>query len=50
VLLAFAVYMMRNSETHSADYVVLTMFVGIVFTFAVAVVNWVSISSSTSAF
>ncbi|MBO0758838.1 MAG: TRAP transporter large permease subunit, partial [Bradyrhizobiaceae bacterium] len=37
---AFAVYIMRNSDTHGADFVVLTMFVGIVFAFAVAVVNW----------
>jgi tripartite ATP-independent transporter DctM subunit len=38
---AFGIYMMRNSETHGADFVVLTMFVGIVFAFAVAVVNWI---------
>jgi TRAP-type mannitol/chloroaromatic compound transport system permease large subunit len=31
---------MRNSATRGADYVVLTMFVGIVFAFCVAVVNW----------
>jgi tripartite ATP-independent transporter DctM subunit len=31
---------MRNSPTRGADYVVLTMFVGIVFAFCVAVVNW----------
>jgi TRAP-type mannitol/chloroaromatic compound transport system permease large subunit len=31
---------MRNSTTHGADYVVLTMFIGIVFAFCVAVVNW----------
>jgi len=32
---------MRNSTTRGADYVVLVMFVGIVFAFGVAVVNWV---------
>jgi tripartite ATP-independent transporter DctM subunit len=36
----FAWFMMRNSETHGADFVVLTMFIGIVFAFAVAVINW----------
>jgi TRAP-type mannitol/chloroaromatic compound transport system permease large subunit len=43
--LASAVFgwlMMRNSTTHGADYVVLTMFFGIVFAFAVAVVNWIT--------
>jgi tripartite ATP-independent transporter DctM subunit len=38
----FGVYMMRNSETHGADFVVLCMFFGIVFAFAVAIVNWVT--------
>ena len=33
--------MMRGSETHGADYVVLCMFFGILFAFAVAVVNWI---------
>ncbi len=37
----FAWFMMRNSETHGADFVVLTLFIGIVFAFAVAVVNWI---------
>jgi len=37
----FGWFMMRHSETHGADFVVLTMFFGIVFAFAVAVVNWV---------
>jgi len=37
----FGWFMMRYSETHGADFVVLTMFFGIVFAFAVAVVNWV---------
>jgi tripartite ATP-independent transporter DctM subunit len=32
--------MMRNSDTHGADFVVLTMFFGILFAFAVAVLNW----------
>jgi len=36
----FAWLVMRNSETHGADYVVLSMFFGILFAFAVAVVNW----------
>jgi tripartite ATP-independent transporter DctM subunit len=34
--------MMRHSETHGADYVVLTMFFGIIFAFAVAVLNWIT--------
>jgi TRAP-type mannitol/chloroaromatic compound transport system permease large subunit len=37
----FGWFVMRNSTTHGADYVVLTMFFGILFAFAVAVVNWV---------
>jgi tripartite ATP-independent transporter DctM subunit len=37
----FGWFMMRNSETHGADFVVLTMFFGILFAFGVAVVNWV---------
>src|SRR6185312_10641595 len=36
----FAWFMMRNSQTHGADFVVLSMFIGIVFAFTVAVVNW----------
>jgi tripartite ATP-independent transporter DctM subunit len=36
----FGWLMMRNSTTRGADYVVLTMFLGIVFAFAVAVLNW----------
>jgi TRAP-type mannitol/chloroaromatic compound transport system permease large subunit len=32
--------MMRNSNTHGADFVVLSMFNAIVFAFCVAVVNW----------
>jgi len=38
----FGVFMMRNSTTHGADFVVLSMFNGIIFAFAVAVVNWLS--------
>jgi TRAP-type mannitol/chloroaromatic compound transport system permease large subunit len=37
----FGWYMMHNSETHGADYVVLTMFFGILFAFGVSVVNWI---------
>ena len=33
--------MMRNSESHGADFVVLSMFFGILFAFGVAVVNWI---------
>ena len=36
----FGWFMMRNSETHGADFVVLSMFFGILFAFGVAVVNW----------
>jgi tripartite ATP-independent transporter DctM subunit len=36
----FGWLMMRNSKTHGADFVVLTMFFGILFAFAVSVVNW----------
>jgi TRAP-type mannitol/chloroaromatic compound transport system permease large subunit len=36
----FGWFMMRDSETHGADFVVLTMFFGILFAFGVAVVNW----------
>jgi tripartite ATP-independent transporter DctM subunit len=38
----FGWFMMRNSETHGADFVVLSMFNGIIFAFAVAVVNWLT--------
>jgi tripartite ATP-independent transporter DctM subunit len=37
----FGWLMMRNSETHGADFVVLSMFFGIMFAFGVAVVNWI---------
>ena len=32
---------MRNSTSHGADFVVLSMFFGILFAFGVAVVNWI---------
>jgi TRAP-type mannitol/chloroaromatic compound transport system permease large subunit len=38
----FGWFVMRNSPYHGADYVVLTMFSGIVFAFCVAVVNYVT--------
>jgi tripartite ATP-independent transporter DctM subunit len=37
---AVAVYAMRDSTTHGADYVVFVMFIGIVFAFCAAVANW----------
>jgi TRAP-type mannitol/chloroaromatic compound transport system permease large subunit len=37
----FGWLMMRHSTSHGADFVVLSMFFGIVFAFAVTVVNWV---------
>jgi TRAP-type mannitol/chloroaromatic compound transport system permease large subunit len=37
----FAWLIMRGSETHGADYVVLSMFFGILFAFCVAVLNWI---------
>ena len=37
----FGWFMMRHSETHGADFVVLSMFFGILFAFFVAVVNWI---------
>jgi tripartite ATP-independent transporter DctM subunit len=36
----FGWFMMRGSEYHGADFVVLSMFYGIVFAFCVAVLNW----------
>ncbi|MFL6798368.1 MAG: TRAP transporter large permease subunit [Xanthobacteraceae bacterium] len=39
---ASGVFLMRNTTLHGADYVVLTMFIGILFAFAVAVLSWVS--------
>jgi TRAP-type mannitol/chloroaromatic compound transport system permease large subunit len=38
----FAWLAMRGSTSHGADYVVLCMFFGIIFAFAVAVVNWLT--------
>jgi len=37
----FGWYMMRNSETHGADFVVLSMFFAILFAFGVAIINWI---------
>ena len=37
----FGWFMMRNSESHGADFVVLSMFFGILFAFFVAVLNWI---------
>src|SRR5690348_16560507 len=36
----FGWFMMRDSDTHGADFVVLCMFFGILFACAVAVMNW----------
>src|SRR5674476_145941 len=36
----FGWLIMRNSESHGADFVVLSMFFSILFAFAVALVNW----------
>ncbi|MGN6308140.1 MAG: TRAP transporter large permease [Xanthobacteraceae bacterium] len=41
VSVAFAWFMMRHSDTHGADFVVISMMYGIVFAFAVAVLNWI---------
>ncbi|MGI8527217.1 MAG: TRAP transporter large permease [Pseudolabrys sp.] len=38
----FGWLMMRNSTSHGADFVVLSMFNGILFAFAVAIVNWLT--------
>jgi tripartite ATP-independent transporter DctM subunit len=38
----FGWFMMRNSNTRGADFVVLSMFFGIMFAFAIAVVNWLT--------
>src|SRR5947207_3075229 len=37
----FGWFVMRKSETHGADFVVLCMFNGILFAFFVAVLNWI---------
>ncbi|MGB3864766.1 MAG: TRAP transporter large permease subunit [Xanthobacteraceae bacterium] len=41
VSVVFAWFMMRHSETKGADFVVISMMYGILFAFAVAVLNWV---------
>jgi TRAP-type mannitol/chloroaromatic compound transport system permease large subunit len=38
----FGWLMMRSSDTHGADFVVLSMFFGIIFAFAIAVINWLT--------
>src|SRR5689334_7920126 len=38
----FAWLMMRNSDTHGADFVVLSMFFGILFALAIALINWLT--------
>ena len=38
----FGYMMMWNSSTHGADFVVLSMFFGIMFAFAIAVINWLT--------
>jgi tripartite ATP-independent transporter DctM subunit len=38
----FGWLVMRKSDTHGADFVVLTMFFAIMFAFAIAVVNWLT--------
>jgi tripartite ATP-independent transporter DctM subunit len=37
----FGYFMMRSSTSHGADFVVLSMFNGILFAFAIAVVDWI---------
>jgi TRAP-type mannitol/chloroaromatic compound transport system permease large subunit len=37
----FGWFMMRHSDSHGADFVVLSMFFGIMFAFAIAIVNWI---------
>jgi tripartite ATP-independent transporter DctM subunit len=39
---AFGWLMMRHSESHGADFVVLSMFFGILFAFGMAVINWLT--------
>src|SRR6185312_10168815 len=41
ISVGFAWLMMRSSDTHGADFVVISMFYGILFAFGVAVINWV---------
>ncbi len=42
VSVGFAWFMMRHSETKGADFVVISMMYGIIFAFAVAVLNWIA--------
>ena len=37
----FGWFMMRHSDTHGADFVVLCMFFGILFAFGVSILNWI---------
>ena len=41
VSVVFAWFMMRHSDTKGADFVVISMMYGIIFAFAVAVLNWI---------
>jgi TRAP-type mannitol/chloroaromatic compound transport system permease large subunit len=41
ISVGFAWLMMRNSTSRGADFVVISMFYGILFAFGVAVINWV---------
>jgi tripartite ATP-independent transporter DctM subunit len=38
----FGWYMMRTSESHGADFVVLSMFFAILFAFGIAIINWLT--------
>ena len=38
----FGWFMMHNSDTHGADFVVLSMFFAIIFAFAIAIINWLT--------
>ena len=40
ISIGFAWFMMRHSDTKGADFVVISMMYGILFAFAVAVINW----------
>lgn len=42
VAATFGWFVMRNSTTRGADFVVLTMFNAIIFAFAIAVLNWIT--------
>jgi tripartite ATP-independent transporter DctM subunit len=41
VSVVFAWFMMRSSDMHGADFVVFSMFYGILFAFGIAVINWI---------